>query len=148
MVTEKRFTIKHYESTDWIYDNGKVIHTSKVVDLLNTLYEENRELQRHLDVMRSGALTDDKRIKELYDENEQLKQREENLLSEIDDFQELLSKNDGVCHKRVIDLIDDRISNFSNVRAELLLHSDDDYRLEKLSFAIQNLRELKKELSE
>ena len=89
-----------------------------------------------------------KDVASLEKENEQLKQREENLLSEIDDFQELLSKNDSVYHKRVIDLIDDRISNFSNVRAELLLHSDDDYRLEKLSFAIQNLRELKKELCE
>ena len=87
------------------------------------------------------------RLNKLADENEELKQREETLLSEIEDFQELLAKNDGVCHKRVIDLIDDRISNFSNVKAELLLNSDDDYRLEKLSFAIQNLRELKKELS-
>lgn len=87
-------------------------------------------------------------LNELNDENEQLKKREETLLCEIEDFQELLIKNDGVCHKRVIDLIDDRISNFSNVRAELLLHTDDDYRLEKLSFAIQNLRELKKELEE
>ena len=42
-------------------------------NLMNELHEKNRELQRHLDVMRSGALTDDKRIKELYDENEQLK---------------------------------------------------------------------------
>ena len=37
-------------------------------------------------------------------ENEQLKQREETLLCEIADFQELLAKNDYVCHKRVIDL--------------------------------------------
>ena len=34
------------------------------------------------------------------------------------------------------------------MKVELLLNSDDDYRLEKVSFAIQNLRELKKELSE
>lgn len=87
-------------------------------------------------------------LNELANENEELKQREERLLSEIEDFQELLAKNDNVCHKRVIDLIDDRIFNFSNVKVELLLNSDDDYRLEKLSFAIQNLRELKEELSE
>lgn len=45
-MTEKRFTIKHYESTDWIYDNGKVMHTSKVVELLNELYEENEQLKQ------------------------------------------------------------------------------------------------------
>ena len=45
-MTEKRFTIKHYESTDWIYDNGEVIHTSKVVELLNELYEENEQLKQ------------------------------------------------------------------------------------------------------
>ena len=87
-------------------------------------------------------------LNNLHEDNEELKQREETLLSEIEDFQELLATNDSVCHKRVIDLIDDRISNFSNVKAKLLLNSDDDYRLEKLSFAIQNLRELKKELEE
>lgn len=87
-------------------------------------------------------------LNKLNDENERLKQREERLLCEIEDFQELLAKNDDVCHKRVIDLIDDRIFYFLDVKIELLLNSDDDYRLEKLSFAIQNLRELRKELQE
>lgn len=40
----------------------------------------------------------------------ELEEREEQLLSEIEDFQELLAKNDDVCHKRVIDLIDDKIN--------------------------------------
>ena len=52
-------------------------------ELLNELHEENRELQRHLDVMRSGALTDDKRIKELYNENEQLKRQMKKLESQL-----------------------------------------------------------------
>lgn len=45
-MIDKRFTIKHYEDSDWIYDDGKVIHTSKVVDLLNALYEENERLRK------------------------------------------------------------------------------------------------------
>lgn len=65
-------------------------------NLMNELYEENRELQRHLDVMRSGALTDDKRIKELYDENEQLKQDNNALIHLLENqsmiIQELHSK--------------------------------------------------------
>ena len=47
-MSEKRFTIKHYESTDWIYDNGKIIHTSKVVDLLNALHEENQQIKNSI----------------------------------------------------------------------------------------------------
>ena len=72
-MTEKRFTINTLNGSIDLRDNNEVMTYKQVVDLLNALHEENRELQRHLDVMRSGALTDDKRIKELYDENEQLK---------------------------------------------------------------------------
>lgn len=43
----------------------------------------------------------------------ELEKREERLLSEIEDFQELLAKNDDVCHKRVIDLIDDKINMYT-----------------------------------
>lgn len=155
-MTEKRYRVHDFvkfnysEIGEYIDENhtDRPLRNDEVVELLNELHEERNYFERkkceywnkfnlaHLDNIN------------LRKENEQLKQREENLLSEIDDFKDLLSKNDGVCHKRVIGLIDDRISNFSNVRAELLLHSDDDYRLEKLSFAIQNLRELKKELEE
>ena len=45
-MTGKRFTIKHYESQDWAYDNNKLIHTKKMVDLLNELHEENKELKK------------------------------------------------------------------------------------------------------
>ena len=74
-MTKKRFTLDNEENglCKCILMNGEEIPICEVVELLNELYEENKELQRHLDVMRSGALTDDKRIKELYDENEQLK---------------------------------------------------------------------------
>ena len=78
IMTEKRFTVESDDSDVW--DRNHFIgvaynHNNAVafVDLLNEQHEEIKELQRHLDVMRSGALSDDKRIKELYDENEQLK---------------------------------------------------------------------------
>ena len=72
----KRFT--EIVSTQKVIDNqtGKeydCLIDDGLLELLNELHEENRALQRHLDVMRSGALTDDKRIKELYDENQRLK---------------------------------------------------------------------------
>lgn len=176
-MTEKRFNIlkneldfyfdvsdteKRWEIGDVELDNLPVFED--LVDLLNEIAEENEQLKSDLDYFQRTYEIEERGLDivapmctigsptpsrlQLFNENEQLKKREETLLCEIEDFQELLTKNDGVCHKRVIDLIDDRISNFSNVKAELLLHSDDDYRLEKLSFAIQNLRELKKELSE
>lgn len=40
-MTEKRFTIKHYESQDWAYGNGEPIYTKDMVELLNELHEEN-----------------------------------------------------------------------------------------------------------
>ena len=147
-MTDKQFELCEINCFDYgvevfneIMDNGVPLSQKQVCELLNGLSEENTMLKLQVETKLFSR-------RELEKENEQLKQREENLLSEIEDFQELLSKNDGVCYERVIDLIDNRICNFSNVRTELLLHSDDDYRLEKLSFAIQNLRELKKELEE
>ena len=134
MTENKRFEICGEGSTN-IDVTTYIVEYGDGDDDCFELYESKEDSQKVCD-----------KINNILDENEQLKEREETLLCEIEDFQELLAKNDGVCHKRVIDLIDDRISNFSNVKAELLLNSDDDYRLEKLSFAIQNLRELKKEL--
>ena len=83
----------------------------------------------------------------LEEENDRLKQREERLLCEIEDFQELLAKNDDVCHKRVIDLIDDKIAFFYKAKADMI-NVDDDYRYGQIAFAIQCLRELRKELEE
>lgn len=77
-------------------------------------------------------------------ENEQLKQREETLLCEIEDFQKLLEKNDSVCHKRVLQLLDDKISFLYKAQADMI--NVDDYRYGQIAFAIQCLRELRKEL--
>lgn len=87
-MTEKRFK----NNGTLIFDNKTPLNTFEVVDKLNELHEENRELQRHLDVMRSGALTDDRRIKELYDENEQLKQEKQLLYENIDLLKRFIEK--------------------------------------------------------
>lgn len=87
-----------------------------------------------------------KKINELSEENEQLKQREKTLLCEIEDFQELLTENDTVCYKRVLQLLDDKISFLYGKQGDMI--NDDDYRYLQISFAIDCLRELKKELQE
>ena len=47
-MIEKRFTLISDDGLqfyDYIEDNGKVTHTSKVVTILNELYEENKLLR-------------------------------------------------------------------------------------------------------
>ena len=98
-MTEKRFTITQKEDYFYVRDEIKkkpmgmfefkqdefpvYFCFHKIIDLLNEQHEEIKELRRHLDVMQSGALTDDKRIKELYDENEQLKKENKKLHTKI-----------------------------------------------------------------
>lgn len=95
-MTEKRFYVAKSNLIDGycVFDKEKKYAFSPKprkadclndAHILNELHEENRELQRHLDVMRSGALTDDKRIKELYNENEQLKNWKYNCSSFINE---------------------------------------------------------------
>ena len=111
-MTDKRFTITQKEDYFYVRDevNKKPMGMfefkqdefpvyfcfHKIIDLLNEQHEEIKELQRHLDLMRCGALTDDKRIKELYDENEQLKQDNNALIHLLENqsmiIQELHSK--------------------------------------------------------
>lgn len=49
------------------------------------------------------------------DKIKELKKREQQLLDEIEDFQELLQKNDDVCHDYVISIIDDKIAAIPKV---------------------------------
>lgn len=84
-----------------------------------------------------------RRLNNLNDENEQLKQREERLLSEIDDFQELLSEKDNICLDKVINVIDDKLTFLYMAKEDI---NEDIYRLGQISFAITVLRELKMEL--
>ena len=76
----KRFTMKHFESTDWIYDNDKLIHTKEIVGLLNELSEENEQLKQSyadletsMSICRNARNVYSERITELEKENEQLK---------------------------------------------------------------------------
>ena len=48
MTTNKRFTLKHYEDTDWAYDNGKSIYTKEMVELLNEQEETIQSLKQEL----------------------------------------------------------------------------------------------------
>ena len=74
----------------------------------------------------------------------ELSEREEQLLSEIDDFQELLSEKDNICLDKVINVIDDKLAFLYRAKGDLI--NEDSYRLRQISFAITVLRELKKEL--
>ena len=47
-MTVKRFTLKHFESQDWAYDNETYIDTRMMVELLNELHEENQRLTEKL----------------------------------------------------------------------------------------------------
>lgn len=49
------------------------------------------------------------------DKIKELEKREQQLLDEIEDFQELLKQNDNVCYDKVIGLIDDKIAAIPNV---------------------------------
>ncbi len=83
-------------------------------------------------------------IDNVLDMMNELSEREERLLSEIDDFQELLSKNDNICYDRVVNLIEDKIAFLYGARGDMI--NEDSYRLLQISFAITVLNELKKEL--
>ena len=72
----------------------------------------------------------------------ELSEREERLLSEIDDFQDLLSKNDNVCHDRVINLIDEKIAVLTDAKIKSFQNEDEELFM-KIKFSIQILRELK-----
>ena len=48
-MTEKRFTVEHFEDTDWAYDNGKSIYTREMVDLLNIQHETIQNLNQRID---------------------------------------------------------------------------------------------------
>ena len=74
------------------------------------------------------------------DRIKELEKREEQLLSEIEDFQNLLKQNDNVCYDRVIDLIDRRIKicekGMKNVK-----HPDLVYTSSVVKAALEDLKE-------
>lgn len=75
------------------------------------------------------------------DKIKKLEKREQQLLDEIEDFQELLKQNDNVCYDKVIGLIDERIKKFKEGSKNLEL-------IITCSVGQAVLEDLKKELME
>ena len=71
----ERFTLKHFESQDWAYDNNKPIHTKEMVNLLNELHEENQLLLKASEKDSELIKTLRKGIHQWRKENEWLKER-------------------------------------------------------------------------
>ena len=122
-MTEKRFEYYEHKGADYILDTP-----NKSLDFIEML-GDCLEAEEIVDLLNN-----------FNDENEKLK-------SEIKDFQDLLTENDDVCHKRVLQLLDDKIAFFYKAKADMI-NIDDDYRYGQIAFAIQCLRELRKELEE
>lgn len=84
-MTEKRFNLisdNNLQLYDFIEDNGKVIHTTKVVDLLNEFADEIEQLKKALVELKEALVElkeigdyQEGRIKELSDENEHLEKQ-------------------------------------------------------------------------
>ena len=145
-MTEKRFTINNdmnfnnkvetYE-LNCVRDNDNktfyfiadsIENVQLFVKRLNELHEKNRELQRHLDVMRSGALTDDKRIKELYDENKHLQQRNKRLEEKIQRERVSFTKT----HERWSKEAEDKIKELSEENERLRRCINEIYTIARL----------------
>ena len=119
-MTDKRFTITQKEDYFYVRDevNKKPMGMfefkqdefpvyfcfHKIIDLLNEQHETIQVLEKYLDNMRCGALTDDKRIKELYEENEQLKQRNDRQAKQLDRLYRLIEQKDW---RTLNDILDD-----------------------------------------
>ena len=81
-MIEKRFNLisdNDLQLYDFIEDNGKVIHITKVVDLLNEFADEIEQLKKALVELKEALVElkeigdyQEGRIKELSDENEHL----------------------------------------------------------------------------
>ena len=85
-----------------VLDDGYLAET--IIDTCNNnRYYDGRKSNYHCSMEIVELLN------RLHNENKQLKTREHNLLNSIEDFQELLTEKDTVCHKRVISLIDDKL---------------------------------------
>ena len=73
------------------------------------------------------------------DRIKELEKREEQLLSEIEDFQNLLKQNDNVCYDRVIDLINHRIE-ICEKGMENVKHPDLAYTSSVVKVALEDLK--------
>lgn len=89
-MTEKRFTIADGFKIVAVRDNGEIMNSVKVIDMLNTLNDENNQLKKTISMYSDATKSDMREIKELMQdieeiqkENEQLKQRNNRLEEKI-----------------------------------------------------------------
>ena len=136
-MTEKQYRLNKW-GTRLLKNNRPLFdwtnEADEIVDLLNKLNGVNEQLKKSVKRQQDSNNECAKLIKEQQKENEQLKHR----ITEL--------QNDTVCHKRVLQLLDDKISFLYGIQGDMI--NDDDYRYLQISFAIDCLRELKKELQE
>jgi len=62
----ERFILKHFESMDWIYDNGTYIDALIIVELLNDFDKECMELREENKMLKTN-------IKKLIEDNRYLR---------------------------------------------------------------------------
>ena len=87
-------------------------------------------------------------LKAQSDKIKELEKREQQLLDEIEDFQELLKQNDNVCYDHVISIIDDKIIAVPKVYVSGRHKSVEQIRQAYESGYLRALNDLKKELME
>lgn len=90
MTENKRFILA---DIGFVYDNEKLIGMKDIVEVMNILHEENQKLFT-LSNMKKGALVE--AIKDLTDENEQLKKTNQELNDELQETIGYLSLKSGV----------------------------------------------------
>ena len=87
-------------------------------------------------------------LKAQSDRIKELEKREQQLLDEIEDFQELLKQNDNVCYSHVISIIDDKIIAVPKVYVSGRHKSLEQIRQAYESGYLRALNDLRKELVE
>ena len=105
-MTDKRFTITQKEDYFYVRDevNKKPMGMFEFKQDEFPVYFCFHKIIDLLNEQRCGALTDDKRIKELYEENEQLKQRNNRQAKQLDRLYNLIEQKDW---RTLNDILDD-----------------------------------------
>ena len=88
MTENKRFELAYEKGNWWAVRDGDItLWKEEVISLLNVLHEENQKLLT-LSNMKKGALVE--AVKDLTKENEQLKQRNTELVNKIDFLERII----------------------------------------------------------
>lgn len=88
MTENKRFKLAYEKGNWWAVRDGDItLWKEEVISLLNVLHEENQKLLT-LSNMKKGALVE--AVKDLTKENEQLKQRNTELVNKIDFLERII----------------------------------------------------------